>query len=304
MSLYLRFVVLIFVLVLSGCATRSLDPYAEFAEAGQQYAKSLYDVFIVAQETAIDKNSAELIDQNNFADRGGSGFNQQELDRLEQIRKIDVRRIQAFSAMRQHVSALSKYFTQLSELVSTQEVSQTSAALAATAKNISALSQKLGTAGVFELSEANKQKISSFTQYAIGSRQRATLKKRIQRDQPIIQMALNTHEELLGVIADDLTHDINILSDRQNQLLIEGPFLASTPLMKSPEKAVQWMEDRRRLLTAESSVLELAHASRAAAGSLGGLLKDMVKNEKNLLKQIELFKAELDAIQAVIKAFK
>ncbi|NKB60752.1 MAG: hypothetical protein GKR95_00955 [Gammaproteobacteria bacterium] len=304
MSLYLRLVVLVFALVLSGCATRSLDPYSEFAEAGQQYAKSLNDVFDVAQATAIDRSSAELIDENSFADRQGNGFSQQELERLEKIRMIDVRRIQAFSVMRQHVSTLSKYFTQLSELVGTKEVSQTSNALAATAKSINALSQKLGTAGVFELSEANQKKIASFSEYVIGSRQRATLKKRIQRDQPIIQMALNTHEELLGVIADDLNYDIEVLSDRQNQLLIEGPFLASTPLMKSPEKAVKWMEDRRRLLTAESSVLALAEASKAAAGSLGELLKEVVKNERNLLKQIELFKAELDAIQAVIKAFE
>ena len=117
-------------------------------------------------------------------------------------------------------------------------------------------------------------------------------------------MALNTHEELLGIIVDDLNHDIAILSDRQNQLLIEGPFLSSTPLMKSPEKAVKWMEDRRRLLTAESSVLALAEATQSAAGSLGKLLTELVKNEKSLLKRIELFKAELDAIQAVIKAFE
>ena len=289
--------------LVSACATASLSPYEKFAAAGHRYTDSMNELLVVAQSTAIDKTSAELLDQNSFADRAGPDFNRQESGRLQRQRDIDLARIAVFADVRRHMLVVAKYFTQLNELVTTDEADKTSEAMAATAGNIDALSDKLVGQTVFDLDDEDKERISRVVRYVIDSRQRTALKRRIEADQEILQRALNTHRELLAVMADDLDHELRTLNDRYYQMSIEAPFLADRPLIDNPEKAAQWIEERRRLLTTRSAVSELKTAS-AAAASLEKALNKLLQDDADFLTQVEQLKAELDAIDNVIDAFK
>ena len=289
-------------LTVSGCATTELGPYEEFAAAGQNYAQSLTDLLVVAQKSAIDKSSAELIDRNSFANRDDPNFNQQQIDQLERQSDIDQQRIAVFNDIRKHVIVLSRYFTRLNELATTTEAERTSSAIADTAANLGALTEKLRGQKAFELGDDQQARISRITNYVIGSQQRAALQRRVKADEKVLQEALNTHEVLLEAIGDDLEHEQTILNDRMYQWYVEEPFLADQPLLNSPQRVIEWMDDRRRLMNSVSTIGELRSAGRAAQ-TLRKALDKVVSDDDDYLTQLNQLKAELEAIKAVVESF-
>ncbi|NNF18046.1 MAG: hypothetical protein HKN70_14980 [Gammaproteobacteria bacterium] len=293
---------LLLIILTTGCATSSLGPYESFAASGQDYAVSLHQLLDVAQKTAIDKSSAELIDRNSFANRNDANFNTQQIAQLERQQAIDQARIAVFNDIRKHLLALSNYFTQLNALATSDEAGATSTAIEATVKRLGELTARLRDQQAFALDDDQKNRISRVSDYAIGSRQRAALKKRIQADEKILQEALNTHEVLLEAIGDDLEHEVGILNERLYQWRIEGPFTAATPLLDRPDVAQEWMDERRRLINSVPAIGELRAAGRAAA-SLRRALQKLVSDEADFLTQLNQLKVELEAIRNVIAAF-
>ena len=281
-----------------GCSSKTVDVYSDFASAGHQYAQSLNNVFEVAKSSAIDRASTDLINLNAVANRNDPGFANQQRQRLADVTQYDKKRIEAFALMQRHVQALSRYFQQLDELSKTRYVAEVGLALKQTAQTIQTLSQQLAGAG-FAINAAQLQAIGQTNQYQIGPRQRTTLKRRIKHDQLILQTALNTHETLLGIIADDLAHDIAVLTEQQNEWLVNKPFINAQPLRSDPVQMTHWIENRRRLLINESNALTMIEASRKSAQTLNNLLREMVSNERNIAKNIELFRAELDSLTAI-----
>ena len=290
-----KFGVLIMAFGLWGCASKPVDQYSEFAGAGHEYAYGLSKVFDFAEATAIDRSSTDLVAENALVDRESGGFINQELNRLAEAGVSDAKRIQAFTIMRKHVQAMSRYFAQLSELAKTRYVAQTAGALVETARTIESLTSDLGGS---VLGGGQSFSASNAKPYVIGARQRTTLKRRIKADAHILQSALAAHESILGIIADDLAHDIAMLSDRKQAWLVKQPFIGAQPLSQNPVQLSHWLEHRRKLLLRESKALELIRSSREATGKLSSLLREMVKNEKNIARHIELFRAELDSITA------
>lgn len=302
MNLRVTFGLLVLVIFNVGCATAPPEPYEKFAAAGQSYAQGLNDLMLLAQKTAIDKSSAELIDRNSFANRDDANFNSQQINQLERQHDIDQRRIAVLNDIRRHVLVLSKYFTRLNELATTNEAEKTTEAIAATASNLGNLSAKLRDQAAFELDDDQKTKISKITSYIIGSARNQALQRRIKADEVVIQEALNTHEVLLEAIGDDLEHEQSILNERLYQWYIEEPFVAKTPLLNDPDKALNWMDERRRLMNSATALAELKSASRASA-SLRNALAKLVADDDDFFTQLNQFKAELEAIKDVIEAF-
>lgn len=302
MNIRMMFGLVVLLLVNSGCATQALGPYEKFAATGQSYAESLNGLMAVAQKAAIDRASAELLDTNDFANRADPDFNKDQIEILTKKHESDKKRIDVFNDIRKHVRMLSRYFTRLNELATTKEAEKTSDAIAATAKNLNELSMKLRDQDGFSLNDDQKDRISKVTSYIVGSQQRAALKRRIKADEKVLQEALNTHEVLLEAIGSYMEFDLEVINERLFQWHIEGPFTAKTSLIKSPAKALQWMEERRRILNSASTLSELKSASRASA-SLKKSLEKLVNDEADFITQLDQLKAEIDAINTVVDSF-
>ena len=302
MNTKIRLSLVLLLLFNAACATQDIGPYEKFADVGQSYIESLNSLMVVAEKAAIDRASAELLDTNDFADRNNPEFNQQQIAVLTKKHESDKKRVAVFNDIRKHVRVLSKYFTRLNQLATTNEAEKTSNALAATASNLGELSAKLREQEAFSLDEVQKDRISQVSAYIVGSKQRSALKNRIKADEEILQQAINTHEVLLEAIGSYMEYDLEIINQRLFQWKIEGPFTASTSLINTPELAQNWMEERRRLLTSTTTISEIKSASRAAT-SLKKSLQKLMSDDADFLSQLNQLKAELEAIQTVVEAF-
>ncbi len=301
--IWLIFSAIVFSLCCAGCATTPVGPYEKFANAGINYADSLNQLLLTAQETAIDTSSAQLIETNRFADRSAANFHQQEINSLGQFNELDGERIAVFNDIRKHVSALSGYFVLLNTLATTDEAEKTAEAIAASAKNIDDLSQQLGGQEIFKLSDEQKSSISKIVAFVVNAKQRAALKAAIARDQGMLQSALKTHEELLSVIGDDLEHNTQLLNLRRTQMLLETPLTAKQPLADTPEKAQKWLEQRRRILMTNTAIGELKTASRAAK-TLQNTLEKLLGEDPDFATQLLRLMAELQSIREAAAGLK
>ena len=296
---------ILFVAVLAafsgGCATAPSSQIARFAEVGTRYAATLDALLIVARDTAIDKDSAELIDQNSFADRKAPGFAQQETRRLVRQDEQLGRRIAVFRDIARHARVLKRYFTGLNALATSDADAQTLEALKTTAGNLDALTAQLQTQDSFQLPQDAVDRVGTVVQYAIAKQQRAALRAALKRDAPLLRSALQVHRELLAVIGKDLGHDIAVLQQRERQRVLEIPFTAKKPLLESASKSTRWMRERKRILLADAAVAELASA-QGAARELQEVLRALVEGESGLYARIDGLLVELESIRNVIQA--
>lgn len=301
MRFYRSTITAIFCIVVVGCATQPIGSYEKFAQAGLSYSASLNELLVVAQKTAIDSNSAQLIATNMDADRGNREFFNQEINSLAEFNKVDEGRIMVFNDIRKQSAGLGNYFKLLNQLATTDEAEKTSAAIQSTANAIDNLSTKLNGQTVFALSEEQKSVISTGVTFIINAKQRKELKDAIERDETILQVALNTQRVLLSVIGDDLAHNAKLLNLRQAQMLLETPLTAAKPLGASPEAAKKWMDNRRSILTTSTSISEIKTASKAAK-SLQDSLRKLLKKDESFNVQLSQLLTELESIHTVIQA--
>ena len=290
-------------LFMAGCATAPPAQTARFAQAGNHYAATLDALLIVARDTAIDKDSAELIDQNSFADRKATGFVEQETRRLVRQDEQLGRRIAVFRDIARHVRVLKRYFTGLHALAISEEAAQTFQALKTTAGNLDALTRQLQAQDSFQLPQEAVDRVGTVVRYVIAQQQRAALRTALKRDAPLLRSALQVHRELLAVIAKDLGHDIAVLQQRERQRMLEIPFTAKKPLLESASKSTRWMRERKRILLADAAVAELASAQDAAE-ELQELLRALVEGESGLAARIDGLLVELESIRNVIRALQ
>ena len=296
-------VVAVLAALAGGCATAPPAQYARFAEAGNRYAATLDALLIVARDTAIDKDSAELIDQNSFADRKAPGFAQQETRRLLRQDEQLGRRIAVFRDIARHARVLKSYFNRLSDLATSKAAAQSVQALETTAGHLAELTGQLQAQESFSLSEDAVARVGTVVRYAVAQQQRAALHAALKRDAPVLHSALQIHSELLAVIRMDLGHDIEVLQQRERQRLLEIPFTAKKPLLESASKSTRWMRERKRILLADAAVAELATA-QGAAQELQEALRALVEGQEGLYARIDGLLVELESIRNVIQALR
>lgn len=288
-------------LAVTGCAALPMGPYEKFARAGLDYSASLNELLVVAQKTAIDSNSAQVIATNMDADRSNEKFVEQEVNSLSEFNAIDERRMAVFNDIRKQSAELGNYFKLLNQLVTADEAGSTSAAVRSSAKAIDDLSAKLTGQTIFSLSSEQKSAISHVVSFVVDAKQSTELKKAINRDEAVLQKALNTQSELLQIIGDDLGKSMAMLNQRQSQMLLEAPLTARNPLGQSPSAVKKWMDNRRNILTANTGVGELETAGKAAR-SLQESLRKLLDEDEAFDVELAQLRTELESMHRVVQA--
>lgn len=244
-----RLAFLVVLLALSGCATT--NPYATFATAGTAYAESLDAVLLAAERTGVDATSWRLLDADLLANATPEQYREHS--------DKDAARSRVLQRLRRHGKQLAAYFKALSELSGSDAPDVAAASVGRAWDATAALGKALREDVAFPSSGTVTEPLEIIVRQAIKGAVREELEERADA----IRRELATQEELLGVLAETIGHDVTLGVTIAERLLVVDPLIAEAPIRGHEG----WVATRQRLQLAQATVAEVG-AAKSAASSL------------------------------------
>lgn len=270
-----------------GCRTAQPPP-TTFAQAGATYAEALDRLLIAAAEVQIDSHSEELIARRSLlGDPAPDSFSK----RLTELNTEDEARLEVIRDLRQHARLLGRYFAALTELATSGEPAKTSESIAALSASLNELGESLRGNQVVKVDVAPVAKL------IVGTRIRNALSRELSAREAILRRELDTQSKLLHALAAVLRQNLATSKNHRMQRLVIDRIVP-----KPPANPDQWMTDRRRLLTADLSIDQLADAS-AAAETLKEAFESLVTGG-DARAQLDAFLTDAEALIAVLEGLQ
>lgn len=242
------FLALAIAATICGCARTK--QYAELAGAGTSYVTAMEKLLDSAARAVADSSSEKILIDREVASTTE--------ERYRSRTEPDKQRIAALHRIRDQVQLLGQYFAKLQELATSEEPAKVQTALEGLAGELDKANEQLKlTAAGQKVNLEALPKLGNVVAKGLINR---ALREEFERRGPALQASLYLQEEAIKVIGDDLKNDLEFLSDRREERLVIAPLLAGMPQDRG-----DWIEERRRILTERSTIVELDQAAKGAA---------------------------------------
>lgn len=263
----------------TGCA--STEQYAQFARAGTVYTAAVDRLLIAAGNTAIDKTSEALLQDDELSNQTRGNY--------EDLSQKNKDYLKVIFRLRDHARLLARYFSLLDELANSDAPDRAQQAIGGVADALNT------SGGLLRKSELvpDKEVFTSVTNISVGFIIRGLLKKELKERKKAIQIELKTQEELLKALNNDIQQNLGQILSRQEERLVIKPLIEARPVA-NPDG---WIARRRKIITTECKLEELKTASDAAR-KLREAFEALVTGKLSL-QRINILLTDLESILAV-----
>jgi len=265
-------------LLATGCA--STTEYARFAQAGSAYATALDHLLVAAGTTGIDATSERLLQDD--AEKN------QDLASYQAMTAIDTDRLATIGRLRTHAHLLAIYFGLLNALATSDAPERVAASIGGVADSLNSLGNQL-RAGPFVRGDV----VAGTTKLAVRSSTKAALRRELDQRKDTIRLELMTQELLLTKVAEAITHDLQIVRAAREQRLVIAPLVDAAKITRPDD----WVANRRKILTTQAAIDELARASDAGA-ELRRAFEDLISGRATLAR-IDALLTSVDGLLSV-----
>ncbi|CAK8724495.1 MAG: hypothetical protein CDV28_14410 [Candidatus Electronema aureum] len=235
-------------LLLSGCAIHPKSEYADFSQAGSEYAKAVDKVLVTAEQAQIDSTSWSLVQV-----KGITGVVSAE--KYDTLTKEEAKLLATIQHLRFNAKLLADYFAQLELLATSDAPDQTKTAI----NNLVTGMNKLST----ELKVSSPDVVNTLPQLAkvvVNTRIKAVLRAEFEKRQELIRTQLQIHELLLKTLDRQITHALTTEAELKEILLVKQPLLSDKPLSTQED----WVAKRRAAIQLKSTVNDIKPAIEAS----------------------------------------
>lgn len=288
---------LIVSVILTGC-TKSSKEYIKLAQAGTTYATAVDNLLIASQKIIIDSNSEQLLD-DRVLNLKAKKTPEQMREIYKNIADQDAALIKTISDLRKHTALLSRYFTLLFELGTSDTPERAQKTIGDSSsgliKNLNSVSKELRGSNFFSQGVASAA--GPITGLIFKFAIRKALKDELEARGKLIQDELFLQEKLLNALSKRIKSGLSAIKKSREERLVIGPF--TTPGNISRDS---WITDRRNLLTMELTSEQLQNAGDSIK-KLREAFSDLGSN-KLTLARFDSVVADFDALLAISEKLK
>jgi len=234
-----------------GCASVRAEHAQTVATAGGAWARAMDAVLVLAEETAVDADSARALSESEGLTRDAR---RQVLDRHEGIAAL----VADMERLRRHGKLLGRYFEALHGLTETDADARARDAAVKAASAAADLGKEL--AGSTLLTASERELLGKSTGLAVRGVREAALASELEARGAIIERELGLQEALLAALRRTIRVDSASLRQLAAERDVAGPFVNG-----SIADARGWISFRRSLVLPPATVEALADAADAAS---------------------------------------
>ena len=233
------------------CASVRAEHAQTVATAGMAWARAMDAVLVLAEETAVDADSARALSESEGLTRDAR---RQVLDRHEGIAAL----VADMERLRRHGKLLGRYFEALHGLTETDADARARDAAVQAASAATDLGKEL--AGSTLLTASERELLGKSTGLAVRGVREAALGRELEARGAVIGTQLELQEALLAALRRTIRVDSASLRQLAAERDVAGPFVNG-----SIADARGWISFRRSLVLPPATVEALADAADAAS---------------------------------------
>lgn len=279
-------ILLLFTAAAGGC--RSTDEYIKLSQAGKTYASALDTLLDFTADTQITESSEALL----AFDRDKPQTRQDYLNIAKEERNI----LDAIARLKEHNRLIVRYFNLLQDLAGSNAPDKASAEIGTIATNLDKLGKELRGSPL--LRDRQSRFAQGVTKLLISSRIRGALRQELEERGPTLLLELQTQEELLSVLGDQLNRMLTRIKGFREQRLVIEPY--ARPESITAEES--WIETRRDIVKLQVTAEELENAS-VAITEFRGIFQDFVEGRSSR-GRINNLLADVENLLSVIETLK
>ncbi len=222
-----------------------------FANAGKAYTTAMDILLTRSGELCIDANSEFTIYKDEQANI--------KLKEYTELRDADRERIKVIARLKSHTKLLARYFELLLELSTSNEPENTATALTGLVGSLRKAGNDLRGSSIF--TAAATAAVSNLGRLLVTVRIKRSLENELSNRNGTIRQELVTQEQLLKILADDISHNLRVVTAAKESRLVISPIRAASPL--ASQDVDKWKSNRKAAIIAENTIDELTDASDA-----------------------------------------
>lgn len=252
--------------IISGCATQSIQLGKDLSKSGVTYTEAVDKLLLVTTERVIDFDNAEV----KKSRRGTTGL--EEMIRAKDEAVLDL--ILEIEKFRLQTKLLKAYFINLQALSDSPVKNDTGEAVKTLSDSISKLNKSLS--GKDKLTDDQKTQISTFSGLVTNSIHAAKVKDALHRDAKVIGENLALQEIQLRNISDILKDRFDSENDLFYKEKIIAPFKNTKQTLGN-----DWDSDRKQWFKTQFISQQLLTAQEAAK-QLRGVWADILQGKPDI----------------------
>ncbi len=227
----------------TGC--HSKDEYKKFSDAGNKYTTAIESLLISAGELHIKATSEKMLANDQLSN--------QTIAQYQQLSATDEKRLQIINDLIQHNQLLHAYFQKLEDLATSDAPERAKYEIEGITKNLSDIGKKLQTTDLTR----ERSLITSVANLAIDAKISGTLRKVVEKHNPLIMKELTIQQEMLKAVSLDIKTDIKTIKSAEEYRLVIEPLVDAKPISNKEE----WIDMRRQVLSMQKKSFEFQKAS-------------------------------------------
>jgi hypothetical protein len=271
----------------SASACRPTKEAANLAQAGATYAAAIDSLLLATTTIEIDTTSEKLLQDD--------GLSNQTLQQYQNLSNQDEALLEVIAKLRVHVRLLSQYFGLLLQLATSDAPDRIKTAIG---DDKSGLIANLNKVGADLRSSSLAAAAGPAAKLVVGGLIRGALAEELDARKETIQKELLLQEQLLGALADRITHDLEISKETREERLVIAPLTAEARIA-NPDA---WIASRRSVLTMKLTIEQLGAAS-GAVQSLRQAFEDFVSG-KLTLDRVDSLVTDFNALLSVAETLR
>ncbi len=233
-----------------GCASRRVEHFRLFAEAGRSYSRAVDQLAEEAGKAAIDADS-ELLAK----DRDRLSAEQRRtvyLERTEALREL----LHELRELRRHALLLERYFTTLSRIADDRTPEAT---LRATAEIVEALRQLHPTlAGAIIGDRPVDELMRQSRPLLVAEFRNRALTRELRQHAELVARELELQRAILTGLTVELEADLQAIADARSYSEVAAPYIGEARL------PANWQRRRREILSGYVMLARVDQAAKAA----------------------------------------
>ncbi|GAB1538111.1 hypothetical protein NUACC21_07690 [Scytonema sp. NUACC21] len=268
----------------SGC--RSNEEYQRLAKAGNSYTRAMDSLLTTAGQIKIDSTSEQLLKDDRLEN--------QTLDKYEELSKLDIQRLEILENLRNHNRLLTRYFTLLDELATSNAPQKAQQEIGGIVDNLNKIGTQIRSSPLI----SNKSALQSVGGFIVNSQIRGVLREELEKRKDTIDLELKTQQVLLETLSHSIEQDMKLIVESQKLRLVIRPLGEENPIPDPDD----WIASRRKILTMNTTVSELEEASKSA-GKFRDLFKDFVEGKLNR-QRLNTLLNDIESFITIVEKFK
>jgi hypothetical protein len=267
------------VAVTTGC--RSTSEYKKLADAGNEYTNAVDKLLVVATNSYIEIDSLFLLEQASGL-RGAGELSDEDTRELKKTFRLSnetgKKRIELYKAIREHNKLLGEYFQVLGKLADSKSSTSLQGKITTIVSNLTGTGKIITSAVNSVASSLNLPAFKPSINSPVSSEFTGALRSELEQRKDVIMREIIIQKEILEVMGDLMETDARYISKKAEDSLRDQ--LIDQDISSEDARAL-WIENRRNLLTMDTTAKELREASQALS-NFQAVFQAFIEGKSNL----------------------